>query len=120
LIIKLPSLTAKNGKLSPQSKYEIRTHTLVLRQLRLYDSQADCRQFHQRFTREFFVQNFGAKNYKAETVSASVKCSLCNFLAPKYQRKICAKNVDEIDTWCPRPVCLPGKNGDRFQNLFQE
>jgi 4-aminobutyrate aminotransferase-like enzyme len=26
-----------------------------------------CRQFHQRFTRAFFVQNFGAKNHKAES-----------------------------------------------------
>jgi len=25
----------------------------------------DCRQFHQRFTRAFFVQSFGAKNYKS-------------------------------------------------------
>jgi len=25
----------------------------------------DCRQFHQRCTRAFFAQSFGAKNYKA-------------------------------------------------------
>jgi len=25
----------------------------------------NCRQFHQRFTSAFFVQNFGAKNYEA-------------------------------------------------------
>jgi hypothetical protein len=57
-----------------------------------------CRQFHQRFTRGFFVQNFGAKNYKAENISGSVKHSLVLFLAPKYQRKIFEQNVDEIDT----------------------
>jgi len=30
---------------------------------------ATCSQFHQRFTRAFFVQNFGAKNYKADCFS---------------------------------------------------
>jgi len=32
-----------------------------------HDSPEEClRQFHQRYARAFFLQNFGTKNYKAE------------------------------------------------------
>jgi len=46
--------------------------------------------FHQHFTRAFFVQNFGTKNYKAVFWD-------WNFLAPKYRRKKRTQNVEKID-----------------------
>ncbi len=52
-------------------------------------------QFHQCFTRTFFVQNFGAKNYKAAQRFHT------KFWRQKHAfvRKTCATNVDEIDLW---------------------
>jgi len=44
--------------------------------------------------RPFFVRNFGAKNYKAETVLASVKRSLYNF----WRQNISAKFAHKILT----------------------
>jgi len=44
--------------------------------------------FHQHFTRAFFVQNFGTKNYKAVFWD-------WNFLAPKYRRKKRTQNVEK-------------------------
>jgi len=46
-------------------------------------------QFHQYFTQTFFVQNFGAKNYKAVFW-------VRNFLAPKYQQKMRPLNVGKL------------------------
>jgi len=50
-----------------------------------------CRQFHQRFTRAFFVRNFGAKNYKLKHLTLRL-------FDEKILRKTRSKNVDEIDT----------------------
>ncbi len=51
-------------------------------------------QFHQHFTHAFFVQNFGAKNYK-DVLGLK-------FLAPKkFVQKMCADSVDEIDSLLP-------------------
>ena len=47
-----------------------------------------CSQFHQRFTSMFFVQNFGAKNYKA-------LFWVWNFVAPKF----CTKKAHAKRWW---------------------
>ena len=46
-----------------------------------------CRQFHQRYTRAFFVQIF----QQSQKITRKTM----------FVRKICTYNVDEIDTWCP-------------------
>jgi len=51
-----------------------------------------CRQFHQRFTRAFFVRNVGAKNHKAERYQRKAAEKTCI-------RKRRSYNVDEIDTF---------------------
>jgi len=49
-------------------------------------------QFHQCYTRAFFVQNFWCQNFKPKT-------KLCNFWRQNFVQKRCMYNVDEIDTW---------------------
>jgi len=49
---------------------------------------ATSRQFHKRFTHSFFVQNFGAKNHKAE----------CNKSVICFRTKNACVKFDEIDT----------------------
>jgi len=55
------------------------------------NSNSSSCQFHQRFLRAFFVQNFGDKNYEAGFW-------VWNFGAKNFVRKMRTKNVDEIDT----------------------
>ncbi len=75
---------------------QIRQYTLLsplirnFKHLWNYFTIMACRQYHQRFTRAFFVQNFGAKNHKAECNQKKAAIGICKKLSVNFATALTA------------------------------